>query len=135
MLEQSQGIGSEGEVGSRVRAWRPAQLTPIRVPVCGDDHGDESCGVLGALFHQGFPLLQKLHPERRIMLDPVPWLRGDAVCYDAYSSVDVCYVGGLLPRYGGLVVGNRCILHSSLNEEDVREEGAWCDAPCSLHLL
>ena len=93
-LEKSQGIGSEGDVGSRVRAWRPAQLTPIRVPVCGDDHGDESCGVLGALFHQGFPLLQKLHPERQVGLDHALQLHGDVICYGACSDVVAHRAGG-----------------------------------------
>jgi hypothetical protein len=40
---------------------------------------------------------------------------------------------GLLPQFDGLVIGNRCALHSSLHEEDVREEGAWCGATHSLH--
>jgi hypothetical protein len=53
----------------------------------------------------------------------------------ALVLVSVCVtLGGLLPQYDGLIIGNRCVLHSSLDEEDVWE-GAWCDASCSLHLL
>jgi hypothetical protein len=57
VLEQSQGIGSKGEAGSRVGAWCPVHLVPARVTRRGDDHNGGSCSVLGALFRRGFPLL------------------------------------------------------------------------------
>jgi hypothetical protein len=72
MLEQSQGIGFEGEAGSRVGVWRPVQLFLTPVPGRGDDHDSGSCDVLGVLFHRGFPLLQRPHRGRRVVLDPIP---------------------------------------------------------------
>jgi hypothetical protein len=47
----------------------------------------------------------------------------------------VRHAGGLLPQYGGLVAGDRCVLYSSLDEEDDRKERVWCDASCSNHLF
>jgi hypothetical protein len=134
VLEQSQGIGFEGEASSRVGAWRPARLALVRVPRRGDDHDDRSCGVPRVLCRHGFLLIQRLCPVRQVALDPIQRVHGDTVCYSTCSGVGACHAGGLLPQYGGLVIGNRCVLHSSLDEEDVLE-GAWCDASCSLHIL
>jgi hypothetical protein len=44
-------------------------------------------------------------------------------------------LGWLLPQYAGFAVGNGRALHSSLDEEDVREEGARCGAAHSIHLF
>jgi hypothetical protein len=68
VLEQTQGIGSEGEADSRVGAWRPIQLVPARVPGCGDDHSGESCGESRALF-EGFPYFISL-----ILGDRLCWI-------------------------------------------------------------
>jgi hypothetical protein len=96
-LERSQVAGSEGEAGSRIETWCPAQLIPARVLGCGDDRGVKNCGAHGALFRQGFPLLQRPRPERRVEQDPVLGLCGDARCYGAYSDVDVPHVAWAPP--------------------------------------
>jgi hypothetical protein len=134
-LERNQGIGFEGEAGSHVGAWRPVQPVPVHVPMCGDGHGDGSCGVLGALFCRGFPTHQRPHLGRRAVLDPVARLHDDAAHCGTCSGIGVRHARGLLPQYGGLIVRNESILHPSMDEEDVREEGAWCGAAHSLHLL
>lgn len=41
---------------------------------------------------------------------------------------------GLLPQYSRLIVGDRCVLYSSLDKQDIREERAWCGASCSGHI-
>jgi hypothetical protein len=130
-------------VDSRVGAGHPARLVPARAPGRGDDHDGRSyddhdsgsCGTLGALFHQGFSLHQKLDPKKWVELDHALWLHGDAAHCDVCSGTDLRRVGGLLPKHGGLVVGNGCTLCSSLDEEDVREEGARCGGMFSPHLL
>jgi hypothetical protein len=65
--------------------------------------------------------------------DHVPRPHGDVVCYIACFDVDVRDARGLLPQYSGLIVGDRRVLYSSLDEVDVREKRAWCDASCSNH--
>jgi hypothetical protein len=97
VLERSQGTGSGRGVDFRVRAGRPVRLVPARVPECGGDHGDGSCGTLGVFFHRGFPPLKKLHPERQVELDHVLQLHGDVVRYGACPSVDVHRAGGAPP--------------------------------------
>lgn len=97
ILEQNQVVGSEGETSSRVKAWRPAQLVPAHAPGHGDNHGVDNCGAHGVLCLQGFPLLQRLHPERRVEQDPIPRPRGDAECYGAYSDVGVPHAAGAPP--------------------------------------
>jgi hypothetical protein len=72
VLEQSEGTSSEGEAVSSVGACHPAQLALVRVPGCGDYHDNGSCGVRGALCRLWFPLLQRLHPRRRVVQDPIP---------------------------------------------------------------
>jgi hypothetical protein len=97
VLEQSQGIGSEREAGSRVGSRRPTWLVLARVLAHGDDHSDGSCGVLEAFFHQGFPLLQRPRLERRVELDLIPWIHGDVVHCGACFGVGMLHAGGILP--------------------------------------
>jgi hypothetical protein len=122
-------------VGSRVGAWRPAQLALVRVPGRGDDHGDGSCSVLGALFHRGFPYFRGV-----VLGDGLGWIPFHGFMVTLYVMVPIpasacVMLGVLFPQYGGLVIENRRVLHSSLDEKDVHKQAAWCDASCSLHLL
>jgi hypothetical protein len=125
-LRLSEGIGYGRGACSRVGAERPVWLVPTRAPGCGDDHGGGSCGALGALFHQGFPSFRSFIPG-----DKLSWiaLSSSMVTPHVVASIPAssCVtLERLLPQHGGLIVGDGCYLHSFLNEEDVREEGAWC---------
>jgi hypothetical protein len=75
VLKKNQAVGFEGEAGSHVGAWHPVQLVPTHVSGRGDNRGVGNCGAHGALCHQGFPLLQRLRPGRRVEQDPVPLSR------------------------------------------------------------
>jgi hypothetical protein len=41
---------------------------------------------------------------------------------------------GHLPPYSGLIIGDGCILYSSLDKQYIQEEIAWCGVLCSSHL-
>jgi hypothetical protein len=69
------------------------------------------------------------------VLDTVPPLHGDTSRCSAYFDVGMHRTRGFLPQYDGLVVENECVLHRSLDEEDVQEEGAGGDSTHSLLLL
>jgi hypothetical protein len=97
VLGQSQGIGSEGEAGSRVGAWCPVHLVLALIPRHDDDHHGGSCGIFGALFRWGFPLFQRPHHGRRVVLDPVPRLHGDTTRCNAYSGAVCVVLGGSSP--------------------------------------
>jgi hypothetical protein len=133
MPERSQETCSKGDIGSRVGAWHLAQLVLVFIPRRSDDRDDGSCGARGVLCRQGFLLLQRLRPGRRATKDPIPGFM--VTPYVASPIPALAYhTGGLLPQYGGLVIGNRRVFHSSLDEEDVQEGASW-DASSSNHLL
>jgi hypothetical protein len=54
----------------------------------------------------------------------------------AHVPTSVCIaLRGLIPQYSGLIVRDRRILYSFMDEEDVQEERSWCNASCSDYLL
>lgn len=89
----------------------------------------------GRSFIEGFPYFRSF-----ISGDGLRWITLSSFMVMPHIAASVptstCVVlGGLLPQHSGLVVGNGCTLHSSLDEKDVQEEGARCGGVSSPHLL